>query len=115
MNALALLDELNGIERDRQQAHSAGLPALQRLADVAQGDSGQARIVGLFLLGLYNGADYPFDLTQLRGLDLALFQDCQAVLHLDYHPEREVHEYLVQGDALFSRLRATLLGAGGDQ
>lgn len=33
---------------------AAGVPALQRLAKIAQGDTGQASTVRLFLLGLYN-------------------------------------------------------------
>lgn len=82
----ALLEQLAAHEQDRKQAHTNGLPALERLAQVAQRDSGQARIVGLFLLALYNGPAFPFDLTQLRGLDAELFRDCMAVLHLDYHP-----------------------------
>ena len=40
--------------------------ALKRLVDVAQGSSGQPPRVARFLLGLYNGYSYPFDLTELR-------------------------------------------------
>lgn len=111
----AVLDQLAAIELDRQQAHSVGRPALERLATVARRDSGQARTVGRFLLALYNGHSYPFDLTLLRGLYLTLFNDCMAVLHLDYHPDREVHEYLTDGTALFTQLRGTLTDAGGEQ
>lgn len=110
-----LLDQLASLEADRQRAHAAGLPALERLAAVARQDSGQARIIGLFLLGLYNGSAYPFDLTQLRSLDAQLFGDCLAVLHLDYYPEQEVHEYLPAGNALFAHLHHTLTDKGGSQ
>jgi len=109
------LDQLASLEADRQQAHTTGLPALERLAAVARQDSGQARIIGLFLLGLYNGSAYPFDLTQLRSLDAQLFRDCLAVLHLDYYPEQEIHQYLRAGDALFAHLRNTLTDNGGAQ
>ena len=100
-----LSDDLAAYANDRADAHENGLPALRRLAEVAWGDSGQARIVGRFLLGLYNGRAYPFDMCRLRSLDLKLHQDCLAVLRLDYHPAREVHEYLEDGYALFKYLR----------
>lgn len=111
----ALLDQLSAIKRDRTRAHLAGLPALQRLVLVAQHDTGQSRAVGLFLLGLYNGHDYPFDLSSLRGLDAGLFSDCLAVLHLDYYPEREIHEYLEGGYAIFGGLQKALTSVGGGQ
>ena len=73
--------------------------ALRRLWDIANGHSGQCRVVAGFLLGLYNGEEYPFDLTAFRSLDQEIFMDCLAVLALDYHPEKEVHAWLgVSGD-----------------
>lgn len=68
--------------------------ALRRLWLVAQGCSGQCRTVAAFLLGLYNGNRFPFDLTDLRGLDTAIFEDCIAVLRLDNTPKAEVHVLL---------------------
>lgn len=109
MNApKSIFQELVDIEGHRALTVSTGIPALQRLANVALRDSGQARTVGLFLLGLYNGHTYPFSLTQLRGLDLDLHSDCLAVLRLDYHPAREVHQYIEGGDELFKQLRDRL-------
>ena len=73
--------------------------ALRRLWDIANGHSGQCRVVAGFLLGLYNGEEYPFDLTAFRSLDQEIFMDCLTVLALDYHPEMEVHAWLgVSGD-----------------
>ena len=97
--------ELASIDQHRGQAHAEGQPALQRLAMVAQRSSGQARIVGRFLLGLYDAHSYPFPLSDLRGLDLDLFQDCLTVLRMDYHPVREIHEYLTDGPELFRQLQ----------
>ena len=105
-----LPDYLAKYASDREDAHEKGLPALRRLAAIAAGDSGQARIVGRFLLGLYNGHEYPFSLVQLRGLDLELHADCLLVLRLDLHPAMEVHEYLEDGDVLFQQLRDQLEG-----
>ena len=83
------------------------MEALRRLWAIANGHSGQCRIVAGFLLGLYNGEEYPFDLTDFRALDREIFIDCLAVLALDYHPEQEVHVRLgVPGDR-FAQLAKT--------
>lgn len=82
---------------DREQ----GLLSLQRLVDVAQGQSGQCRHVARFLAGLYNGYEFPFVLTTLRALDEELFEHCVAVLRLDYRPQKEVHQYVENGQVLW--------------
>lgn len=75
------------------------MEALLRLWEIANGHSGQCRVVARFLLGLYNGEDFPFDLTDFRSLDQEIFNDCLAVLTMDYHPEQEIHVRLgVSGD-----------------
>jgi len=92
------------LDTERQAATEAGIPALMRLADVAERDSGQAETVRLFLLGLYNGYRFPFNLVRLRGLDKALFVDCMAVLTLDARATaQEVHQYLDDGGERFER------------
>lgn len=83
-----------------------GVAALTRLFEVAQGDSGQCRYVAKFLLGCYNGRRFPFDLTDFRCLDTALFDDCMAVLKMDVQPEKEVHEYFSDGGRKFEQLVA---------
>lgn len=90
---------------ERPAIRAAGLKALQRLVPIAEHDSGQSRTIGCFLLGLYNGVAYPFNLVELRGLDAQLFEDCIAVLRLDRQPEREVHEYFKDGDAIWAGFR----------
>ncbi len=75
-----------------------GVEALQRLYKVACGQSGQCRYIAHFLLGLYNGARFPFDLTELRGVDDALYDDCMRVLRMDARvTRREVHTYFEDG------------------
>lgn len=104
----ALLAYCRRISRDMEERpaiRAAGLAALQRLVPVAMNGTGQSRVIGRFLLGLYNGRGYPFDLTDLRLLDGALFDDCLALLRIDNAPEREVHEYLADGEAVFAELR----------
>lgn len=76
--------------RDAREAR--GMPALKRLVRIAHGDHGGAVRVRRFLLGLYNGGAFPFDLTDLRYLDLAIQEDCLAVLAMDIDgPSVEIH------------------------
>lgn len=82
------------------------LEALHRLWKIANGHSGQCRRVAAFLLGLYNGERFPFDLTDFRGLDTDIFQDCLAVLAMDYTPYAEVHDLLCVPGAEFEQLAA---------
>lgn len=95
---------LDALHAELPRVRAAGIEALHRLMPVAQQDSGQSQRIARFLLGLYNGSRFPFDLTDLRGLDYELFQDCMAVLAMDYMPEMEVHRYFDDGGALFEQL-----------
>lgn len=88
----------------RAQDRDAGLDSLMALLDVAEGDRSQSAVVARFLAGLYNGTDYPLDLTELRALDSDLFEHCLAVLRLDHHPTVEVHSYVPDGEARWQRM-----------
>lgn len=74
-----------------------GIPALKRLLSDAQLPTGQSKIVARFLMSLYNGDRFPFDLTDFRSLDAEIFKDCLTVLVMDYQPMREVNEYFDEG------------------
>ncbi|MGH1449932.1 MAG: DUF7673 family protein [Pseudomonadaceae bacterium] len=101
-------------EQNRREAFDAGLPALQRLVPIALGDTGQSMVVGRFLLGLFS-SEYPFHLNTLRALDLEIFRDCLAVLQLDRYPEKDIHLYLVDGPAVFEKLKQRWTANGGAQ
>jgi hypothetical protein len=81
-----------------------GEAALRRLFDIAQGQSGQCRHVAAFLLGLYHGGRFRFDLTDLRCVDHAIFEDCMAVLKMDAQPKQEVHCYFPNGGKKFEEM-----------
>ena len=100
--ALAKVSAENATRPKRRQE---GVQALQRLVPISLNDTGQSQVVARFLLGLWNGRAYPFDLTELRGLDAELYADCLAVLQLDRLCEREVHEYIKGGWAVWDQLR----------
>lgn len=92
-----MLEDRESRARALPKIRSEGEAALRRLLLIAQGNSGQCRYVAAFLLGLYHGRRFPFDLTDLRGLDGVIFDDCMAVLRMDHRPEREVHTYFDEG------------------
>jgi hypothetical protein len=106
--ARAMFDELYAerarYEAERPKIEAEGKEALGRLFEVAQGDTGQSRVIAKFLLGCYNGLRFPFDLTDFRTIDRALFDDCLAVLKLDFQPKQEVHCYFKNGGKRFEKM-----------
>lgn len=60
--------------------------------------TGQAGRLVRFLAGVYNGSEYPFDLTDLRALDTELANACLDYLNYDRLGKREVHHHLSGGD-----------------
>ena len=94
------------------KAHEQGEPALLRLINIANGDSGQCITVRKFLLGCYNGARFPFDLTDLRSLDTAIVQDCLSVLAMDSRLTQEVHRYIKNGSQVFEGWAQTVWSRG---
>jgi hypothetical protein len=60
--------------------------------------TGGARWLVKFLAGVYNGQDYPFDLSELRGLDTNLANACLDYLNYDRLGIKEVHKHLINGD-----------------
>ncbi len=73
------------------QAAASQIEALLRFWTMAQQNHGGARVAVKLLLGLYNGPRFPFDLTELRGLDAANLDDAFAVMRMDSRPQAEVH------------------------
>ncbi|WFP48547.1 hypothetical protein PL263_10520 [Methylomonas sp. EFPC3] len=89
------IQQIAEYELERTLRIDAGVPALHRLVKVAKGDTGQAETVRAFLLGLYNGYNFPFNLVSLRSIDKELFDDCIDVLALDARAtQKEIHLYI---------------------
>ncbi len=62
-------------------AQAQAAQAYARLLDIAEkSDTGQARRIARFIAATYNGRAYPFDLFDLRGLDVAISDDLLACL-----------------------------------
>jgi hypothetical protein len=86
-------------ERDREAITTAamkGLPTIVTTLETHKG-TGQTTRLALFLAGVYNGSDYPFDLTWLRMLDTKLANACLDYLNFDRPGVNEVHTYLSGG------------------
>jgi hypothetical protein len=67
----------------RKDAADPSVEALKRLIRVAQGDTGQSRIVANFLLAWWNAAECGgFDLTDIWGVDAAIAVDMLRVFAL---------------------------------
>jgi hypothetical protein len=74
--------------------NTEALIKLWNLTQMHSGTSG-ARIASGVLLGLYNGDRFPFDLTELRGLDRDYLDAAIDVIRCDAaRTQMEVHEWL---------------------
>jgi hypothetical protein len=92
----------------RAGLEQTGVEALRRLFKIAKGNSAQCGRVARFLLGLYNGSRFPFELTQLRSVEEAVLEDAVRVLRMDASlVGREVQEYLANGGPEFEKLIET--------
>lgn len=83
----------------RAADRDAALDSLALLLQISQDDGGQAPVIVRFLAGLYNGRDFPFDLTELRDLDEDLKEHCLAVLRLHGRDAALIQNYFPDGAA----------------
>ncbi|MBT2372398.1 hypothetical protein J7E41_10185 [Pseudomonas fluorescens] len=81
-----------------------GAEALLRLLPIALCGSSHSRILGRFLLTVYDGDAFFFEPRTLRALDTALIEDCLKVLMMDYASELRVHEHVPDGGRIWQEL-----------
>ncbi len=75
------LNDLDELARRASEAQAAAAQAYARLLNLAETrDSGQIRRVALFIASTYDGATFPFDLFELRTLDVAISDDMLVCL-----------------------------------
>lgn len=96
---------MEALSSDRRTVEQRASSALAKtVAHIEQHDgTGGARRLVKFIAGLYNGDDYPFDLTELRGLDVELQNACLDCLNYDRLGIDEVHTHLPGGDKQLHR------------
>jgi len=98
------LSQIWAYQRRRPTIIRTGTQALHRLIPIALSRTATGNAIGHFLLGLYDGATFRFDLKQLHRLDEREFEDCLQVLEMDYMPEVEVHERVDEGESVWREL-----------
>lgn len=88
------------LERDEVRVTARALDALKIIETAIRENPGTGQVERLvrFLAGLYNGGDFPFDLTDLRALDTKLANACLDYLNYDRLAKREVHRHLEGGE-----------------
>lgn len=101
------LEAMQSAEANAEQrlarVEQLGPTAMNRLAQVAQGDSGQSHHCRRLLLAVYNGSEWPLELTRLRVIDRDLQNAALVVIEWATYTGRELHEYLDGGDRLMQR------------
>ena len=102
---------LNTAAEDLDDIMERTRTALQRITKAIETNSGtgQSRRLVRFLAGVYNGSDFPFDLTDLRVLDIELANACIDYLNYDRLAKAEVHTHLPGGG---KQMQAILHNAG---
>ena len=90
---------MDAMDRDLAAIKSRALLGLHRIEDAIRtrpaGD--QAKSLIRFLMGIYNGHTYPFDLAELRDLDPEIALACLDYLNYDRLGERNLQDHLANG------------------
>jgi hypothetical protein len=100
VSLIAWKDERSGVLVDYTvaelptQGRAETQQALVHLWRMAKGCSSSEKAAASFLLGLYNGYRFKFDLTDFRLFDSSNFRRCMLVLAMDHAPKAEVHVVL---------------------
>ena len=91
---------MDALDRDLAAITSRAMVGLQAIeaAINAHPTTGGARRLVCFLAGVYNGSDYPFNLSELRGLNAELANACLDYLNYDRLGKTEVHKHLANAD-----------------
>ena len=102
----ALFADEDAADQKRQELDLKGSNAWERLAVVAQKESGQSHHCRRILLAVYNSYAWPLDLTRLRVLDRDLQQAALTVIEWSLYASDELHEYTPDGNRLMQRFAA---------
>ena len=89
-----------------RQASQAAAQACTRLLQLAEErDSGQIRRIARFLAATHNGQAFPFDLFELRAVDVTIGDDMLCCLDALRWARADLYTLVPNGDA---RLRAVI-------
>jgi hypothetical protein len=106
MSPDAIDAELAHCDARSSEATQAGAQAFARLLQLAETrDSGQIPRIARFLAASYNGQAFPFDLFELRAVDIAISNDMLCCLDALRWGGADLHTLIPEGDA---RVRAVI-------
>ena len=101
----SILDDLATWQARAQQATSDGAHAFARLLTLAEsGDTGQQRRVALFLASTFNGRAFPFDLFELRAVDVDISDDMLCCLEALRWGTSDLYRLVPNGEARLHRV-----------
>lgn len=93
-----------------REAQAAGAHAFARLLALAETrQSGQIHRIARFLASTYNGEIFPFDLFELRAVDVAISDDMLACLDALRWGKADLHKLVPDGEP---RVRAVIADWG---
>jgi hypothetical protein len=99
-------DDMERMRRRKSEATAKGGQAFLRLLQLAAaGDSGQAHTVARFIASTYNGQDFPYDLYDLRLVDIAISDDMLLCIDALRWGQSDLHNLVPDGDR---RVRAVI-------
>ena len=106
MGHTAIDAEIVACDARSLQATQAGTQAFARLLKLAEErDSGQILRIARFLAASYNGQAFPFDLFELRAVDIAISNDMLCCLDALRWGRADLHTLIPDSDA---RVRAVI-------
>jgi hypothetical protein len=98
-------DDTQHLALRKGEATAKGGHAFLRLLQLAEtSDSGQARRIALFIAATYNGSAFPFDLYDLRTVDLAISDDMLLCLDAMRWGQSDLHNLVPDGDLRVKKL-----------
>jgi len=100
MNHHAIDGEISACEVRAREATRAGALAFERLLKLAEErHSGQIPRIARFLTAVYNGQAFPFDLFELRAVDLAISDGMLSCLDALRWGRADLYTLISDGDA----------------
>jgi len=103
---LETLDDLDIFVNRSDYATRKAAQALSRLLQLVETrDSGQIPRIARFIAAIYNGQAFPFDLFELRAVDVAISDDMLCCLDALRWGRADLHTLIPDGDA---RVRAVI-------
>ena len=78
--------------------------AVESCLKVAQKPTGAGKITAQVLLSAFDGETYQLDVAALCNLDRNIFESAVTVIRGRYDTNREPHEMVAKGDAIFRDL-----------